>query len=1202
MRLKRLELQGFKSFLDRTILSFDDSITGVVGPNGCGKSNIVDAILWVMGEQSPKHLRGESMTDVIFNGSDTKNATSMAEVSLILDRRGVALAPQFAAFEKGEEIQITRRIYRDGTGEYLINKSKCRLKDVHELFMDTGVGRRAYSIIEQGQIDRMINVKPEDRRAIFEEVAGITKYKAKRKEAERKLESTGQNLLRLQDIINELEKRIRSLKGQATRAQKYKEFKSELETIDLFLLGRKFHTRKKEITEVRNQKDEWINKRSSSDARLGEVDAKVTELEVSRVDEEKGIQVLSEKERELSLQIQRLESEWNLLDQRRGHLQDSLKNSETEETELAEHINALDEERSRIEDQLRDLDQSLVDLDGEIEEQERKLSSFHDDKEQAERRRRQFSQELSQATQHEVTLSSRVEHAGQKRGELQGRREELNQKMTGLVVSLDEFASKLETAESKISECAERSENAEAETEQLHTECQQASRRLSEVENELFEARETYHGKNSRYESLKELQENLEGYSPTAKEILLKLEGSDIRAVPLAEILKPDASIEDHLEALLGDDVNTLIVSKKTDAIDLSRLVNEKDLERVRIFSVEDARQAAVEAPKPIEGAESILTKVRVESDFEAVAKCWLGKVYICRDADQLFQLRESHPDSVFLTNDSRTIAHADRSLTSGNIPKKTGVFARRREIEELEVVCSDLQNQLDQKTQERENQLLHLKEQEQLRTEMKDKLSSIHVESVEYRKEKEQIQLDRDRTDREYTALVNESERNLAQLDELQVQEDTWKKELEALSSSKELLANQVTQAETEIQSLEDSYATLGESVGEKRVERSGLREKANSFKSQLTNIEGDVNRSSQRRESIRAQRSRETNELEQIDGNQAEVKSQSVEAEKSRNETLVLLSDSRERFNDICRELQELREELTALHREREQIVTKVQELELSLAQKEADLVHLQETSLERYNEEIKELDENAKIDVEKLPLFTAQLEVTFELLLPHEQQPLLDQHAEDIRKKVSRYGEVNLTAIQEYEEIQQRYDFLMEQKTDLEKSIGILEEAITKINESTISRFEETFTAVQSKFREIFPILFNGGKAELKLTNTENPLDSGVDIMVQPPGKRLQSITLLSGGEKALTAVSLVLAIFARKPSPFCLLDEVDAPLDDANVSRFNTVIRKMSEKTQFIVITHNKKTMEITESLYGVTMERAGISKMASVRLS
>ena len=226
MRLKRLELQGFKSFLDRTILSFDDSITGVVGPNGCGKSNIVDAILWVMGEQSPKHLRGESMTDVIFNGSDTKNATSMAEVSLILDRRGVALAPQFAAFEKGEEIQITRRIYRDGTGEYLINKSKCRLKDVHELFMDTGVGRRAYSIIEQGQIDRMINVKPEDRRAIFEEVAGITKYKAKRKEAERKLESTGQNLLRLQDIINELEKRIRSLKGQATRAQKYKEFKS----------------------------------------------------------------------------------------------------------------------------------------------------------------------------------------------------------------------------------------------------------------------------------------------------------------------------------------------------------------------------------------------------------------------------------------------------------------------------------------------------------------------------------------------------------------------------------------------------------------------------------------------------------------------------------------------------------------------------------------------------------------------------------------------------------------------------------------------------------------------------------------------------------------------------------------------------------------------------------------------------------------
>jgi chromosome segregation protein len=355
MRLKRLELQGFKSFLDRTILTFEPGITGVVGPNGCGKSNIVDAIQWVMGEQSAKHLRGEAMTDVIFNGSDHKAATSMAEVSLILDRNGVALSPQFAAFDKGEEIAVTRRVYRDGTGEFLINKTPCRLKDIHELFMDTGVGRRAYSIIEQGQIDRMINVKPEERRFLFEEVAGITKYKVKRKEAEKKLELTGQNLVRLHDIVNELEKQIRSLKVQATRARKYKELKGELEAVDLFLLGRSLYNHKKAIQELSERREELALVRSESDALFGQMDAQITELEVLRIDQEKIYQSLGEREHDLSLLIQKLESQLTLFEERRKNISQNCENGVKEEGAIQQETSELHEEGQRVDDELESL-------------------------------------------------------------------------------------------------------------------------------------------------------------------------------------------------------------------------------------------------------------------------------------------------------------------------------------------------------------------------------------------------------------------------------------------------------------------------------------------------------------------------------------------------------------------------------------------------------------------------------------------------------------------------------------------------------------------------------------------------------------------------------------------------------------------------------------------------------------------------------
>ncbi len=1201
MRLNRLELQGFKSFLDRTILTFEPGITGVVGPNGCGKSNIVDAIMWVMGEQSPKHLRGDTMTDIIFNGSDTRAPTSMAEVSLVLDRQGVALSPQFAAFDRGDEISVTRRIYRDGTGEFLINKTPCRLKDIHELFMDTGVGRRAYSIIEQGQIDRMINVKPEDRRVIFEEVAGITKYKAKRKEAERKLEQTRQNLLRLQDIIGELEKQIRSLKVQATRARKYREIKTELEAVDLHLLGRDLFEHKKAVDELESKLALLIAERSESDAAYGQMDAQVTELEVLRLDQEKEYQSLGEEERDLMLKIQRLEGQLSLFEERRKHIAASNENFVREETEISVELETIASETEAGQTERDTVESSLKEFDSEIESGEEELRGANDERVRAEKSRDTLSSRRNQIQSRGVALENQKQNAEARERELIEAQGQLQARLEEIVFELTQFREKLIDAEGKIESCQARAAQAETDTAQIHAECQGLSGKLSEIEELLFKKREVFHSKRSRLQSLEELQANLEGYSPTAREILLKLQEASTTAVPLAEVMQPEAEIEEHLELLLGQDMNTILVSQSSEAETLARLVQERGLERVRILALSEI--STIEArPGAPEGATALLSKVRVRPGYEAAAEWWLGRTFLCESTDRLFSLRLARPELTLLTTDSRTIAHGDHSLSTGTLPTKTGVFARRREIEDLTVECAALDEELKRVTEEREGLLQHLQTQEKLFDENKDKLSSLHIESVEYRKEKEKIQLEISRAERDQGNAGRDSERNLALTETIRGQVVSCDSELVHIGEEAERIGTELAGAEEAIQLSSARVQEIGTKINAAKIERSGFTERLSSLEAKLMKLESDLHQAERRRESLATQRLQNDKELQNIDVGSSTVVQDKENSETDLSALIVKLADTKEAFNQTCTRLQDLREERNALQKRREEMLGELTEVELKIGAERSSMEQLKGISIERYQHEAAPLDNSVQIELEKLPLLAGEVAESWPTLTPEDKHRLLHEHLKTLREKIGRYGEVNLTAIQEFDEIQKRYDFLIEQKADLENSIKILEEAIQKIDESTKIRFSETFEAVNQKFKEIFPILFNGGKAELTLILGEGSLDAGVDIMVQPPGKRLQSITLLSGGEKALTAVSLVLAIFARKPSPFCLLDEVGAPLDDANVSRFNTVVKKMAEKTQFIVITHNKKTMEIAEALYGVTMERAGISKMTSVRLN
>lgn len=1200
MRLKRLELQGFKSFVDRTILTFEPGITGVVGPNGCGKSNIVDAIMWVMGEQSAKHLRGENMTDVIFAGSESRPPTSMAEVSLVLDRQGVPLPPQFAAFDRGEEIAVTRRIYRDGTGEFLINKSACRLRDIHELFMDTGVGRRAYSIIEQGQIDRMINVKPEERRGIFEEVAGVTKYKAKRKEAERKLEQTTLNLSRLQDIVVELEKQIRSLKVQAARAKKFREYKTELEHADLWLLGRNLFEHRRQIESLAKKRDDIVAERSQSDAQFAEMDASITEFEILRIDQEKTYEALSNRERDLMVSIQRLDGELQLLDERGKNLKSSTESATREGAEIDEQLTALETEKVTAAEEKQGFFESFELIEQETRAAEERLREEQDRRHKAHQRRDQLQSRRNQTAQRVTALETQKAQGAERESEIGEIQNRLNEELTALVLTLESIKVRIQEASDRIDASQARASAAEQEVSEVDGEVQTLSSRLSQADDALFEAREAFHGKRSRLQSLQELQENLEGYSPTAREILSKLEGTGVQALPLAECLQPEADVEDHLEALLADDMNTLIVGTTAEARELARLICERGHERVGILSLEEVE--ALTPPEPDRALGTpLLDRVRVKPGYEPAAKFWLANVLVTGDQEALFSGWATRTGSTWITADSRTIGRGNRVVTAGIPPTKSGVFARRREVEALVAECAEAEKALKDRETERETLFQHLKSQEDRHRELKDKLSSIHIERVELRKEKEKVQLEFTRAEQDYSSVLRNSERNQEQLESVRRQLERWAEELAVAEEERTTLETDLAEAEQAITGASTELESLQLLIQDKRIRLSTDREKLNALESRLLKIESDVIQLGRRRESIARQIAQNESESAQLVERVSQVGVERGVSKEELDTTTVELADNKAAFNETCERLQTLRDERSALQKRRDVLSDELQQTEIRLTQEQSGSERIQGLSMERYQQEAVALDDSTKLDLEKLPLFECEF---WHTTPEEEQRQLLGEHVAALREKIGRYGEVNLTAIQEFDEVQKRYDFLMEQKNDLDTSIKILNDAILKIDESTQIRFTETFDAVRDKFGEIFPILFNGGKAELILVQPEGAtsvLDAGVDIMVQPPGKRLQSISLLSGGEKALTAVSLVLAIFARKPSPFCLLDEVDAPLDDANVSRFNTVVRKMSEKTQFIVITHNKKTMEIAEALYGVTMERAGISKMTSVRL-
>lgn len=1184
MRLKRLEMTGFKSFAQRTVVEFNPGITAVVGPNGCGKSNIVDALRWAMGEQSPRHLRGQQMEDVIFNGSDSLPPTGMAEVSIIFDNEDGLSLTEYSTFS---EIMVTRRLFRSGESEYAINKVNSRLKDVVELFLGTGVGTKAYSIVEQGKVDELVNSKPEERRGLIEEAAGTSKYKSRKVLAEKKLERTQQNLLRVADIVREIERQIRSMELQAKKAERYRALRAELKEKDLAFATLQRRTLDQQIADQNDHLVSAENRWAEILSRLHRKEAENESIRLSLLDADKEIGVQQEDlyRRRAGFQSDEQKCEFlrkdlTQLDQTESELGAGLLQLEERTSMLAREIEELDKakhsfiqlslfEETFLSDKERELErlqseiriaqselergkEALIDLAGQI-------ASLKNDAIAKERRRAEVTVELTRSRDELVEASKALSDSANKM-------EETDQALASVRVQMRERV--LETT------------LAQASIQALGTAREKKQQQIGALKEQIQENR-------SRLLSLEDLQKNYEGCHEGVRAIMLKKqqEPSPNGVYGLvAEVIEAPQAYEKALTAVLGERLQYVIVKGHREGVEAIEFLKNEASGRGSFIPLGLSRKIYKELPLgEAEVVAPLMNVVSVKEGYRDVAEYLLSDVVVVRDLQSGLSLwNRNGYYSTLVTPDGEVIDPLGIVTGGSDVPLETGFLAQRRRIRDLKLIISELEVQLPREEHELEQLKQELEQADMKKNLLSAEIHRLEIERVRFEHEHSAAQREHDRMTQTVQSLRQEQTDLTTAIhlleDEIQRCHGTTQLRVEEKSERERKL----TDRQTEFEGLRQALETAESCVTESRIRHAALGEKRDHTHANLANR---LKLQEETAQEIAARKTR----LADAQIRRAEIEAAIVGLEealdRNRNELQGLdeqLQAARQSYRALSMELAEIGEAIKALRPQSEAAQEEKSHLQLTLAEKRLELQHLAANLRDKYDVDLETLDSSA------LAGDGSQTELITEI--------------DELRGRLERMGEVNLAAIGEYEELSQRFGFMSQQKADLEKSIADLQQTIVKLNRICRLRFRESFEAINEKFELIFPRLFRGGKAKLVLTDDNDLLDTGVDIIVQPPGKKLQSITLLSGGEKALTAVSLLFAIFLTKPSPFCFLDEVDAPLDDANIDRFIEIIKEMSAHSQFVLVTHNKKSMQAAEVLYGITMGEPGVSKVVSVKMN
>ena len=1178
MKIKKLSIQGFKSFMDKLDIQISPGISAFVGPNGCGKSNIVDAIRWVMGEQSSKQLRGRQMEDLIFSGTGPLKARSMAEVSLTFE--------DAEEFHNASEVSICRRLYRSGESEYLINNSTCRLKDIHDLFMGTGLGNRSYAIIAQGEIGLIIEQKPEETRFLLEEAAGITKYKARREESLRKVTLTKENLRRVEDLLVEIKREMNSLKRQAGKARRFKEINNDIHRFRLVLQANKYSELQKEKTERANIISDLIDKKKVLEKTFSEYEKTIEGKNLEIIEMEKSLSTLRE-------------SVFSLREERRKN-EDTLRHLSTEQERFDLTSTRLNKEKKEISEKLMGFQSEVEKINARITELKKAIheisafqfehdSAFKDEKETLSR----LKDELQKEKSYLIELTT--DEAGLK-GEKNNLTEIISQlefRKNGFEENSREIAKNLERPSFLLEEKRERREEAVIQVSDIEKNIQ-AQRikltRLEEVrrkkESECSAAELELNLFRSQLKTIRSLIENYEGYKSGVQTIMnsygqKNIKGGNILGV-VADFIQVEPEFELAVEAVLAERLQYVIVARQEDGREAVEYLRSKDMGRSYFLPIGEFKEEKIHDNVNLNGFKLLRNHISVEQKIKPLVESFLGNSALVENLSQALLAWNNGKGKQTLVTPEGDLVDNKGVIIGGRLGKDSlGLLGRRRKAKELslkiknkEKLISKVQSDLDQ---------------------LKLQTEGIHSLIGRLERDKALYAQRIEKMDRDIFLLENESEQLLKQSQDVvnqlvSLQKDRNEKrshlthiaeKLSTCFKEKERIQCRVAEKEVHIEELEKTLDDSKENLSQlllkynqyKEEERGLIREKER-IGQFIIDTEARIGRIE---EEIQSMSDQYNNALI----TEEELKKELALIHKKQNELEKEVNDSENRFEILRVELREAEQKAALL---REQVSTIREEMNEARI-KEAE-IDFKRTSI------LSQVGEDTGINLERD--YKEYVEEDFS----EEQYELKLRDCLRIKEKI---GEVNLLAINEYEQLEERYKFIMAQQQDLLSSIESLSKAISKINRISKVKFLATFGKVDEKLKKVFPILFNGGKARLRLVDESLPLESGVLVEVQPPGKRLVHMGLLSGGEKALAAMALLFAIYLIKPSPFIIMDEVDAPLDEANTDRFNVLLREIEKSSQVIMVTHNRNTMEMAARLYGVTMDRSNVSKIVSVNL-
>lgn len=1180
MYLKRIEMQGFKSFADKTVIELKQGITTVIGPNGSGKSNISDAIRWVLGEQSSKALRCSKSLDIIFAGTQNRKSLGFAEVSLVFDNADGGLPIEYT------EVTVTRRIYRSGETGYYINKVACRLKDLQELFMDTGIGKDGYSIVGQGKIDEILSNKSEDRRHIFEEASGIVKYRVRKQETEKKLEHTKLNLLRINDILAEIEGNLEPLQAQSEKAKKYLSLRDSLKNIEVGLFLYNIDQDKKEIEKI--VEDENITKEQcdTEETRLERVKIVKEQLKEEIDEITNKIEHMSNLGFESQKEIEMLNSDINVSKTRISNNEENEKRflEEIEEKnsrleELEEEQKQKDEKRENLrknkEKFTKELSEKQAELDKITEKLSKEALKIEEYKKQVEENTDQKYEKQANIQEQEINFENDDKRQKQVKNEIQSIISELDNTR----MKKEEISKEFYEIESIRNKNLKELENIAKQKEEVNQKTKIYQTKINTMSNEL-------RMKESRQRFLIETEKEKEGYTKSVKTLLIDCENNQslkkgVEGV-LANLIDVPEELQTAIEMSLGMALQNIVTETEQDAKKLVEYLRKNNIGRASFLPITSIKGKKVDNIRGnksgILGIASDL--VKYNKKYEQIIFNLLGRTVIVDNMDTAIRVAKENGQNFKIVTQEGDIINTSGAITGGAVMKKTvNILGRENEIKKLGQEIKKLQENIEKIEQEKNG----YEESIQDILEVAERLEKeLQENEITYATGKQKV-------------LSFEEE-----IQKIESRLQRFKEEQKRLEEQKEFAINKKSEIQKEIEEINEQNEKLSKVITEYAELNKDNQRYIDDLNFDITNLKISVSSFDESESSIEEIKERIQQEVE---ANKQSVKNKQDQIAQSKQETV--------RLKEVIKEIQE---KIAKIQEEVKNSGTKIEELKKLRTDKNEKLTSQEEQITEKFKiiEDLK--GQLVKIDVRKTKIQEEISETINKLWEEYELTPNSIEKYEkpknvsdtkkqvnSLRTQMKEMGSVNVESIEEYKKQKERYDFMSEQRLDLENTMSKLRKIITDMTVIMKEQFEEKFKEINKNFGEVFAELFGGGKAEVKLEDEQNILECGIDITAQPPGKKLQNMLLLSGGEKALTAIALLFAILRINPAPFCVLDEIEAALDDVNVYRYAEYLRKFAQNTQFLVITHRKGTMEAADSVYGVTMEESGISKLLSMKL-